>query len=130
MNKRDRELEVIEARRSLKKHIRPGTTVYTVLRHRSQSGMSRRIDVYVIRKNRPCCLTLDVSRLLGWPLSNKDEALVVGGCGMDMGHHVVYSMSSVLFPKGFKLAKNQHGRNGDKSGFDSDGGYAVKQEWL
>lgn len=110
----------------LKKH-RP--TIYTILRHVSQSGMSRRIDVYFIRKNKPVYLTwlcqkFDIGKI------GHEPGLVVGGCGMDMGFHVVYSLSHSLFPKGFKLQKGQYGRNGDKSSFDRDGGYALRQEWL
>jgi hypothetical protein len=34
----------------LRRYLRPGTTVYTVLRHVSASGMSRTLDLYVITK--------------------------------------------------------------------------------
>ena len=51
--------------------------------------------------------------------------LVVGGCGMDMGLHVIYTLGAALWPKG---TPEPHGtRNGV---LDSDGGYALKSEWL
>ena len=40
-----------EAVKELRKMIRPGQTVYTVLRHVSRTGMSRGIDVYIIKNN-------------------------------------------------------------------------------
>jgi hypothetical protein len=127
MNKRekDRELEIKEARRELKKYIRPHTVVYTLLRNCSASGMSRRIDVYVIRQNKPWRLTHLVAKLLGYSQSKSDYALVVGGCGMDMGFHVVYSMGRMLWPHG---TRKPHGeRNGEP---DREGGYAIKHSWL
>ena|ERR1035437_1828097 len=51
-----------------------------------------------------------------------------GGCGMDMGFHLVYNLGRTLFPEGFKV--EGRGRNGDASGWDKDGGYALKQRWI
>lgn len=44
---------------------------------------------------------------------------------MDMTFEVVYELGHYLYPKGFKLSKGQYGRNGDTSGYDKDGGYAL-----
>jgi membrane protease subunit (stomatin/prohibitin family) len=85
--------------------------VYSILRHVSASGMSRRIDFYCIRDNRPVWLSYDIARALDYKQSDKG-GLVVGGCGMDMGFHVVYTLSSVLY------------------GHTNDGGYILKQEWI
>ena len=41
-----RKAEQEEAIARLRNWIRPGDTLYTVLRHRAASGMSRSIDVY------------------------------------------------------------------------------------
>lgn len=49
----DKQDAVLELRKLLK----PGTTVYTVLRHVSASGMSRRIDLYIMRKGEPRYIT-------------------------------------------------------------------------
>lgn len=104
-------------------------TIFTVLRHVSASGMSRRIDVYAIKDNRPLYLS-GICEKLGIGKIGKDRGLIVNGCGMDMGFAIVYDLGRKVFPNGFKLRKNENGRNGDKSGFDKDGGYALKQEWL
>lgn len=127
MNKKEmlKKLEQGEARRCLLKFIKPGTTVYAILRHVSYSGMSRRVDFVVIKKNKPICITHQVAKALDYQQSKKDGALVVGGCGMDMGFHVVYSLGQFLWPHG---TRKPHGtRNGEP---DREGGYAIKHEWL
>jgi len=120
-----------EALAELRKMLKPGDTVYTVIRSVSASGMSRRMDLYVIRKNVPHCISGYVGRILDYKRSNKD-GLLVAGVGMDMGFHLVYSLSHALFPKGFIPAKaGRHGRNGsDPNELDTDGGYALNQKWL
>lgn len=131
--------EVEEARETLLRVLKPGDKVYTILRNVSRSGMSRDISLVVFDGDRKYTLDWSVARILDYPLS-KGEGVKVGGCGMDMGFHVVYSLSSVLF-KDFRCIgdgcqSNDH-FNGD---FDrskenigrkhSDGGYALSQEWL
>lgn len=123
-----KETERQQAIRELRKLVKPGDTLHTILRHVSRSGMSRRIDVVKMGRNGPRYLTWLAAKVLGERTTGNGDGLVVGGCGMDMGFHVVYSLSRALYPKGFKVSGV--GRNGDKSGWDNDGGYALKQEWL
>lgn len=90
-----------------------GSTAYTILRHCSRSGMSRLISVVAIRPDGELWhLDRAAAAVLGWPCKGNGEGVTVGGCGMDMGFHLVYSMSAAI-----------HGR-GDR------GGYAVRQRWL
>ncbi len=124
-------MEKEEAEKALRKMCKPGSTVYTILRHVSSSGMSRRISCFIIDKDRkPLTIDWYIEKLGLYKRHKSKEGLIVGGCGMDMGFDVVYQTSGQLYPKGFKLAKNQHGRNGDTSGFDNNGGYALNQEWV
>lgn len=127
--KAQREQDRREAIEYLRSILKPGDTVYTVLRHVSASGMSRRIDIFEIRNDCPICLTYWVSIALGYKRSDKGGLVIEGG-GMDMDFHVVYELGRFLFPKGFELPKGKIGRNGDKSGFDKNGGYALNQRWL
>jgi hypothetical protein len=123
--------EQAEAIKMLRKWLKPGDTVYTVLRHVSKSGMSRRIDLYKITKDGPLFLTGYAARAIDSRWDCEDGGIIVGGCGMDMGFHLVYTLGRVLFPKGFKVGrKGTHARNGDKSGHDNDGGYALNHCWL
>jgi hypothetical protein len=104
-----------EARERLLTLLKPGATVYTVLRHVSSSGMSRRIDCYTIQENRPLYLSGYMEALGIAKRQKGKEGLVVGGCGMDMGFHLVNSLSIALFCPG----KYTH-----------EGAYALKHEWL
>lgn len=120
-----------DAIKRLRKLLPPGSKVYCLLRHCAKSGMSRRIDFFVIRKNTPTMITYAIKEALdnGYTV-NKEGGLNVSGGGMDMGFAIVYELGTALYPKGFKLAKNQHGRNGDTSGYDTDGGYSLIHSWL
>lgn len=107
--------------------INPGDTIYTKVNHVSRSGMSRNISVYVMRDNSPVDISTSAATVLGNPIAG-DGGVKMVGCGMDMGFALVYDLSWRLFPEGFKVVGI--GRNGDKSGFDKDGGYAMQQRWL
>lgn len=118
--------------------LKPGDKVYTVLRHVSSSGMSRRISVLAAvveeqtgtdgkRRRVPVIrdLSFMVATALDYPQHDGTGALVVGGCGMDMGFHVVYSLGSRLWPEG---TKKPHGRRNGSP--DRAGGYALRHEWV
>lgn len=109
--------------KALREFVNPGQTVYISVKHVSSSGLSRQLRVYVVRNGEIVDITYRVSKILDWRL-NDNYNLVVSGCGVDIGFHTVYSLSSKLFPDGFKV--DGVGRNGDTSGHDRDGGYALK----
>ena len=96
----------------LRKICKPGTRVYTIVRHVSRSGMSRLIDVYTIRQNRPIYLSGHVAFALGMARDHKTGALRVRGCGMDMGYHVVNSMSYRLHGYKSRFKKGQEHQSG------------------
>lgn len=124
--------ERAEAMARLREWLAPGDTVWCVLRHVSRSGMLRVIDFKVARKDGEACdfahIGYNVALALGMRYDRKAEGVRVSGCGMDMGFHVVYNIGRALFPDGFKV--EGRGRNGDTSGHDNDGGYALKHRWL
>jgi hypothetical protein len=74
-------------------------TIYTILRHVSDSGMSRDISLLYVKGNSIYHLNYSVACALGDRLvsRNGSDAIRVHGCGMDMGFHLVYSLSSVLY---------------------------------
>ena len=88
--------------------------VYTLGRHVSTSGMSRDISLYVVRNNELFNITYYASVALGWKLveRNGSRAIRVTGAGMDMGFHLTYNLSSVLY-----------------AGQDR-AGYVIKQRWI
>lgn len=118
-----------DARACLLSMLKPGDRVYTVLRHVSASGMSRRISLVVAttdHEGKPAVTSIDwfAARLLDYRQHDKG-GLLVTGCGMDMGFHVVYALGSTLWPAG---TPEPHGRrNGEP---DTAGGYALRHEWL
>lgn len=132
--------------------LKPGDTIHTILRHVSKSGMMRHIDLCVICDNIPRCISHSAAVAMGYTQS-ESGAIKVSGCGMDMGFHLVYNLGRTLFPKGFGMPTAPNGgdiprireeaaarvayglymvpgRNGDTSGWDNDGGYALNHRWL
>jgi len=84
---------------TLRRILKPGMTVYTSLRHVSKSGMTRHIDVLIVEDGRIRNISHLVSKATGIKRA-EDGSLKVGGAGMDMGFHVVYSLSRTLYPEG------------------------------
>lgn len=114
--------EEIKALRAI---LKPGATVHTILRHVSKSGMQREIAlVYIRRDGEIRYLNYSAAKVLGYR-QGKNDGIVVGGCGMDMGFALVYHLGCALWPKG---TSKPHGtRNGQP---DTSGGYALKHRWL
>lgn len=145
---------------TLRKWIKPGDTVSCILRHVSSSGMSRRISLVITSKE-----TGEIQDISGYAASvmdyrrnERDNSLIVSGCGMDMGFACVYNLGRRLFQAGFgelgttkdgrKVRPSSaedaahmlnhsayegltfRGRNGNSSGWDNDGGYALNYRWL
>ena len=138
------EAERQEAREQLRGILKPGDTVWTILRHVSRSGMSRRISLVVFEVPPDSSYDppgpRDITWLAGKALGcrrHDDGGLVVGGCGMDMGFHIVYNLSRTLFPSGFTCIGNgcpaSDHPNGDRNREPhkhGNGGYALQQRWL
>lgn len=128
-----RKAECIE---QLRKYLKPGSVVYTSLKHVSKSGMYRVINLRVFINNEPIRLDGYAADLLeGY--DNKHEGCRSHGCGMDMGFHLVMHLSYALFRDGFictgkNCPSNDH-FNGDrnyKRHKHTSGGYALEQRWL
>jgi hypothetical protein len=72
----------------------PTDTIYTVVRHVSSSGMQREISVKMIDAGHIIDLDYLVGEALGIK-SGKHNGLVVRGCNMDMGLHLVESINRI-----------------------------------
>jgi hypothetical protein len=128
--------EQTEAREFLGKLIEPGDTVFTTLKHVSRSGMSRVVDLHVIKDNEPVRISYSAAMLLeGY--NQRHEGANVGGCGMDAGFHLVHNLGYRLFPDGFtcvgkRCPSNDHS-NGDRDytpHHHHSGGYALNHRWM
>lgn len=96
-----------EARERLRKWVKPGDTIYCILRHVSSSGMTRVIDLATVNDGEILSIGYDAALALGWPYDRRREGVRVPGTGMDMGFHLVDSLGHALF-----------------------GGAALKHRWL
>jgi len=130
------EAEREEAITRLNGWIKPGDTLYTVLRHVSQSKTMRRISVIKFADR---ILTLDrsISALGIGSVTPGTDGIRVSGFGQDMGFSIVYDLGRALYPHGYPCTgegcrSNDHA-NGDRDytpHTHKDGGYAFKHEWI
>jgi hypothetical protein len=138
--RRDAERE--EALHALRGYLRPGDTVYTIRHHTSASG-THVIGTVILGDRALYNVTHLTARALDMKIHPKHYGVVVGGCGMDMGFHVVYSLSRALWPNGHpctgeddgphRCPSNAH-TNGlrvyDPATIHPDGGFALNHRWL
>lgn len=142
--KAEQEAKKEAAIRQLREMLKPGDTVKTILRHVSRSGMSRSISVVVNGED----VTYLAARAMGEKYPDRYDGITVGGCGMDMGFHLVYNLSRTLFPvydctgsrydtpEGAKgCPSNDHVNSGPKRddyrvGTAHSDGYALHQRWM
>lgn len=110
-NAEGKRLRADYCRSELRKLLPEGATVYTILRHCSTSGMSRRISLVAVVDGALRTLDALAADLMGDKVSPKG-GIVVGGCGMDMGFHLVYNLSSSLHDSADRC------------------GYTLKHEWI
>jgi len=96
-------LRRVEGWYRLRQTLRPGDTVFTILRSVSRSGMLRRISLVLLEDGTPWHLDAWASWALDYSLSPTAEGLPVTGCGMDMGYHLVDSLSWALYGRGYVL---------------------------
>lgn len=125
-----------EAAARLNEWVKPGDTIYTVLRHVSDSKMMRRISLIVFRE-RVYTLDTNVSLLGIGSMLRGQDGIRITGYGEDKGFVLVYELGRALYPNGFTCpGKNCHSNdhmNGDqnyKPHTHTDGGYAFRQEWI
>lgn len=128
--------ERTEALDRLRGWLKPGDTVYTILRHVSKSGMQREVGVVIQRDGDFLHPNYAVSQAIGVRLGKRD-GVIMNGCGTDMGFEVVYNLGRALWPEGVPCAgpncpSNDHS-NGDRNHephVHNDGGYALRHRWL
>ena len=117
--------------------LKPGDTVYTILRHVSRSGMSRVIDLVIMSDGKPLSISGWAAHVTDNRLDRDRRGLKTSGAGMDMGFALVYELSYTLFKDGFTCIgegcpANDHS-NGDRDytpHMHSDPGYALRHRWI
>ena len=140
-----KEIERETAKKSLLEILKPGDVVHCILRHVSRSGMQREISFFTEGMRNIDYLA---AKILDMRIG-KRSGLVVRGCGMDMGFHIVSNLGYALFPDGFECTgrdehpteamrninmcpSNDHS-NGDRNyepHTHNSGGYALRSRWI
>ena len=120
-------------------YLRPGDTVYVILRHVSKSGMSRSISAAIptIHKDgKPGIydITHLVLKACDLRFDSNHGGAKIGGCGMDAGFELVYNLARTMWPDGFDCIgdgcpSNDHS-NREENAHHRDGGYALRKQWL
>lgn len=115
--------EQLEAIERLRQWVKPGDTIYCILRHVSKSGMSRVIDLKTISCGHGESegeaglwhIGYNVAQALAMPYDRKNEGIRIGGCGMDMGFAIVSDLAATLFPshpcQGERCQSSEHQRS-------------------
>jgi hypothetical protein len=117
--KAQKEMEIQQAKKELLEILEKADhKVFTSLVSVSQSGMSRKIDVFVSTEAGEIQnINWYIEKLDLYNRDLKTNALKVSGCGMDMGFSVVYNLSTMLYRK-------------EDGSYSHDGAYKLKQQWL
>ena len=79
------------------------TTIWVLCRHVSSAGATRVLSFFVVKDNTIICIDWFLQDFLGYKSHKKFDGVVVKGCGMDMGFHVVYSLSRKLYDDGYRF---------------------------
>lgn len=81
-----------------------GSTVHTVIRHVTSSGMGRTISVlFAVPNGEIYDMSYAAARALGWSMDHRRGGVKVQGAGMDMAFHLVYSLAQALYGDGYAL---------------------------
>lgn len=133
------EADAVQAREQLREAfgLKPGATVYCILRKRSASGMRRHISLLTVRDGRIADVSFFAARALRLKADRDSGGIVVSGCGMDMGFHLVYELGRALYPEGYGCTGEGCGSNDHSNGDRDytphqhrDGGYTFRSEWV
>lgn len=140
----------------IREWVKPGDTLWTDVKHVSQSGMQRSIRVYLVEDSGVRNISYTVAQAIDHRHDGDRGAVKTNGGGMDMGFALVYALSSSLWPQGAPCSgkgchSNDHSnrveppfgvctehssnpeeqeRLGCTPWIHSDGGYALKQRWM
>lgn len=133
----------VKALEYLHEYLKPGDTVYTILRHVSQSGMVRDISALVHTGRVMYEISHLVARVLDMKVNRDHGGIRIGGCGTDEGFQIVYNLGYVMFPDGHGCIgegcrSNEHS-NGDRDWtphseehqhWHKTRGYVFNHRWL
>ena len=86
--------------------LKPGDTLYFILRHKSESGMSRWVDVYKLDgQPYPVHLGFQIAWALGYLWDWERNGFKVSGNDFDVANEVIGSLGWKLFGDRYSLRK-------------------------
>ena len=133
--------EEIEATKAELRNLPFGTKIKCILRHVSKSGMLRIIDMQYVKDNELHTIWIRDPKGFFGVVNDQMRGYKVGGCGMDMGFHLVYSLGCYIWNGHIEQLKKQVLEATPKADLkyihesligesNPNGGYYFKQEWL
>lgn len=111
LNKKQEEIKtLLKELKEITKHLKDKKIIASV-EHVSSSGMSRIISFHYVdkRNNYLYNLNYKISKILGYTLT--DKGVRVGGCGMDMIFHCLYSINSLALHYGVIRPSKNHSKH-------------------
>lgn len=108
-----------EAITRLREWLKPGDTVYCILRHVSRSGMLRVIDLAATVNGETVNIGRTAAVAMADPYDYDRRGIRIPGAGMDMGFALVYNLGRTLWPSGYGCTGAGCGSN-DHSNGDRD----------
>lgn len=118
-----------------------GTKISCILRHVSNSGMMRVIDMTYVKDDMLCHVWIRDPKNFFGVVNDQYRGYKVSGCGMDMGFHLVYSLGCYIWAGHIEQLKKQVLEATPKADIkyihesligqsNPNGGYYFKQEWI
>jgi hypothetical protein len=89
-------IENLEIKKDLKKYIKKSGEIIVIIHSVSKSGMQRKMSAFTIYKKRLVNLNWHVEKL-GIARRDKNNKLIINGCGMDMAFDLTYKIKCKLY---------------------------------
>lgn len=86
----------------------PNTTIHTFLRHRSESGLTRWYDAYIIKDNDLFRLTWSIATVLDYSYDRRWDALKIQGYGFSATNEIALGLGQVLHNDPTALLLKEH----------------------
>jgi hypothetical protein len=105
--------EIAESTDKLRAILPPGSQIRTIVTHVSPSGMTRWIRLFAMSDGELEDISWRAGMVMGCNVNSRNHGgIEIGGCGMDMGFHAVYSLSRSLYRDGFTCTQYADTGNG------------------
>jgi len=93
----EREEQREHARTNLVRFVRPGMAVYATVVHRSASGMSRVVRIYVVSGQEIINISGQAAEAIAYAWDRDRGGIIIRGCGFDVRDDIVRTLSRALY---------------------------------